>query len=450
MLTYILKQRPELLESIETREQKLLFPSETYVAMIKFLLKCFESEKLLSETDGGPSEFSSSVKTMCLLLDHAMAFEGSVELHACASRALVAIGSHAPQVIVPHYANKLPWLKQLLSHVDIDTRETAARLLGMASSGLPTTAASALINELVFSISDSRKIRFDYHYGAVCAMGYITADCISRTPPIPEVLLQSVLKCLVDVVNSENATLASIAMQALGHIGLRVPLPSIADDSTSADILVVLQEKLRKLLSGDDTKAIQKIAVSLGHVCMKETSPSHLSIAIDLVFSLCRSKVEDVLFAAGEALSFLWGTVPVTADTILKTNYTSLSMSSNYLMENMSTSLTNYNSDEMIEDSGSRANVRDAITKKLFDGLLYSHRKEERYAGTVWLLSLTMYCGHHATIQQMLAEIQVSCQSMSNFCTSELVTITIIIANYLLSLLTMHSIGYARTLSMWH
>ncbi|XP_056162562.1 uncharacterized protein LOC130136561 [Syzygium oleosum] len=407
MLTYILKQRPELLESIETGEQQLLFPLETYAAMIKFLLKCFESEKLLSETDGGPSEFPSSVKTMCLLLDHTMVFEGSVELHACASRALVAIGLHTPQVIVPHYANKLSWLKQLLSHWDIDTRETAARLLGMASSGLPTTAASALISELVSSISDSLTIRFNHHYGAVCAIGYVTADCICRTPPMSEVLLQSVLKCLVDVVNSENATLASIAMQALGPIGLRVPLPSIADDSTSAGIFMVLQEKLRKLLSGDDTKAIQKIAVSLGHVCMKETSSSRLNIAIELIFSLCRSKVEDVLFAAGEALSLLWGTVPVTADTILELNYTSLSMSSNYLMENMSTSLTGYNSNGMIEDTeGSRASARDAITRKLFDDLLCSHRKEERCAGTIWLLSLTIYCGHHAHIQQMLPEIQ--------------------------------------------
>ncbi|KAF8017205.1 hypothetical protein BT93_H2408 [Corymbia citriodora subsp. variegata] len=406
-LTYILKQRPEVLESTETREQGLLFPSETYAAMIEFLLKCFESEKLPSEIDGGPSEFSSSVKNMCLLLDHAMVFEGSDKLHACASRALLAIGSHTPQVIVPHYANKLPWLKQLLSHWDIETRETAARLLGMVSSALPTTAASALISELVSSISDSRKIRFDYHYGAVCAIGYVTADCICRTPPIPEVLLQSVLKCLVDVVNSESATLASIAMQALGHIGLRVPLPSIADDSTSADIFMVIQEELRKLLSGDDTKAIQKIAVSLGHVCVKETSSSRLNIAIDLVFSLCRSKVEDVLFAAGEALSFLWGTVPVTADTILKTNYTSLSMSSNYLMENMSTSLTGYNSNGMIEDTkDSRASVRNAITTRLIEDLPYSCRKEERCAGAVWLLSLTMYCGHDANIHQMLPEIQ--------------------------------------------
>lgn len=33
------------------------------------------------------------------------------------------------------------------------------------------------------------------------------------------------------MVNSETATLASVSMQALGHIGLRVPLPPIANDS---------------------------------------------------------------------------------------------------------------------------------------------------------------------------------------------------------------------------
>lgn len=119
-------------------------------------------------------------------------------------------------------------------------------------------------------------------------------------------------------------------------------------------------------------------------------------------------QVEDVLFAAGEALSFMWGAVPVTADVILKTNYTSLSMSSKFLMENVNSSLMDGSSKGYIEVSDdSRAMIREAITRKLFDDLLYSNRKEERCAGTVWLLSLTIYCGHHSTIQQMLPEIQV-------------------------------------------
>ncbi|BBH02426.1 ARM repeat superfamily protein [Prunus dulcis] len=374
MLDFILSQQPNLLESAEMREQKLHFPSKTYLVMIEFLLKCFESELEQNISIKGLSDFQSSVEALCLLLEHAMAFEGSVELHARASKALIAIGSCMPKLIASRYAQKVSWLKQLLSHVDLDTREAAARLLGFASSALATAESSALISELIASI--------------------------------PDTLFQSTLKCLVDVANSETAALASVAIQALGHIGLIVPLPSLIIDSNSVDILMVLHEKLRKLLSGDDTKAIQKIVISIGHMCVKETSSSRLNIALDLSFSLCRSKVEDVLFAVGEALSFLWGGVPVTADLILKANY-SLSMASNFLMGDVNSSLSKNSHIETNEAEEDRyAMVRDAITKKLFDDLLYSTRKEERCAGTVWLLSITMYCGHNPAVQKMLPDIQ--------------------------------------------
>ncbi|KAE8684909.1 hypothetical protein F3Y22_tig00111105pilonHSYRG00694 [Hibiscus syriacus] len=97
-------------------------------------------------------------------------------------------------------------------------------------------------------------------------------------------------------------------------------------------ILEFLNEKISKLLSGDDTKAVQKIIISIGNMCVKETSAFNMKIAFDLIFSLCCSKVEDILIAAGEALSFLWGGVPVTSDVILKTNFISLSMPSNFLL----------------------------------------------------------------------------------------------------------------------
>lgn len=355
---------------------------------------------------GRSSEFLSSVERMCLLLEHAMAFEGSVELHSTTSKALVTIGSYLPEMVSSHFASRISWLKHLLSHVDMDTRESVARLLGIASSSLPVTSSSDLIRELVSLFSGTNK-RFEVQHGALCATGFVTADCVSRSPSIQEELLQNTLKCLVDVVNSESATLASISMQALGHIGLSGSLPSLVCDSSSVSILELLNEKLSKLLSGDDNKAVQKIVISIGHMCVKETSASNMKIALDLIFSLCRSKVEDILFAAGEALSFIWGGVPVTADVILKTNYTSLSMTSNFLMGDMKFSLSKYSSDEKnVVSEDCHIVVRDTISKKLFDALLYSSRKEERCAGTVWLLSLTMYCGDHPTIQQMLPEIQ--------------------------------------------
>lgn len=98
MLEYILKQQPKLLDSTEMRGQKLLFPSQAYLVMVKFLVRCFELDMEESNTQAVGTEFLNSAQKMCLLLEHCLAFEGSAELHACASRALVSIGSYLPEV----------------------------------------------------------------------------------------------------------------------------------------------------------------------------------------------------------------------------------------------------------------------------------------------------------------------------------------------------------------
>lgn len=113
MLDYIVKQQPMLLNSEENRHHKLLFTSKTYVVMIQFLLKCFESELEMNNSLEGSSEFRSSVEAMCSLLEHAMSFEGSVELHANASKALVAVASRIPEVAT----DSLAWF--LLSALSI-------------------------------------------------------------------------------------------------------------------------------------------------------------------------------------------------------------------------------------------------------------------------------------------------------------------------------------------
>lgn len=64
---------------------------------------------------------------------------------------------------------------------------------------------------------------------------------------IPEALFQTTLKLLVDVVNSETATLASVAVQALGHIGLIVALPSLIIESSSGNSIVFLSYHILSL-----------------------------------------------------------------------------------------------------------------------------------------------------------------------------------------------------------
>lgn len=405
MVDFIVEQKPALLNSTPSQEMAILFPSETYLPMIKFLLRCFEADvKHYAALED--SDFAQTVEKMLLLLENAMTYEGSVQLHGEVSKALMMVAGHVPKVVASRYAEKLSWLKQLLGHVDFGTREAVARLLGLASSAVNVSSSSDMIFELSSSISGTVKLRFEMQHGLICALGYVTANSLIRTPPISGAVLQTAVKCLVDLVNSEDPTLASAAMQALGHIGLCVPLPLLPHDSSSVTVLYILREKLAKLLLRDDIKAVQRIVIALGHMCAKESSFALISIALDVIFSLSRSKVEDILFAAGEALAFLWGGVPTTADVVLRTNYSSLSTISNFLMEDMSSSLSSstHTGSEVLEVH--HVDVRDAITRKLFDELLYSNKKEERCAGTVWLLSLTMYCGHNPSIQQLLPDIQ--------------------------------------------
>ena len=101
MLDYICKQQPRLLESEETRDS-LIFPSKTYMAMIDFLMKCFLVE-FTQEDSRTTDKVQASVVTFCSLLEHAMASKGSVELHAKASRSILAIASYFPQVFMPKF-----------------------------------------------------------------------------------------------------------------------------------------------------------------------------------------------------------------------------------------------------------------------------------------------------------------------------------------------------------
>ncbi|WOK96791.1 hypothetical protein Cni_G05498 [Canna indica] len=404
MLDYICSQQPKLLNSSELREGMLLFPSKAYVAMVKFLMKCFRADFTSSKFSGPVDRSCAPVLMLCSVLEHAMAFEGSVELHATATKALVDIAANLPELVATRYAERLSWLQPLLGHIDTDTRESASRLLGIACSALPTSIVSTLLSELSSSISNTHTLRYESHHGALSAIGYVTAECMKEPLKISEAHLKVVIDALIYIVESENSELASAAMEALGHIGLRCSLPSYGQ----AGILSNLSGKLKKLLSGDDIKSIQKILISLGHISVNETSFEHLNCALDLIFSCCRSKVEDILFASGEALSFIWGGVPVTADMILKSNYSSLSKVSSYLTGGLSLSSPSITTSslESAMDVESRAMAQEIITKKLFDVLLYSSRKEERCSGTVWLVSLLMYCGHHPKIQQLLPEIQ--------------------------------------------
>lgn len=62
-------------------------------------------------------------------------------------------------MIAARYADKVPWLKQYLGHIDFDTRESVSRLLGIASCALPLDTLSNVVQDLISSVSAAPKLR---------------------------------------------------------------------------------------------------------------------------------------------------------------------------------------------------------------------------------------------------------------------------------------------------
>lgn len=104
MLNYICRQRPQLLHSEEQGNKKLLFPTKTFLAMIKFLMKCFEASDSSDLVQEDP--FHSPVARMCVILEHGMSYEGSSELHALALKSLVDLSSREQKVSAPYHLLK--------------------------------------------------------------------------------------------------------------------------------------------------------------------------------------------------------------------------------------------------------------------------------------------------------------------------------------------------------
>lgn len=313
---------------------------------------------------------------------------------------------------------------------------------------------------------------------------------------------------LLEIIGNKSSPLAGSVAEALGHVGLRGPLPipvgdlssvsvsSSSQASTSAEVansgtgkevlsssefsqypgeqteiiahtteptLSLVLSRLAELITSKEVKVVQKAVLAYGHICFGDSNPEVLQAALTALFSLSRSKVmglkpllstanpcncafaciwcgsirffviltcvwvvlstsrfltvcsssaamqaEDVLFTVGEALSFIWGDIRMTADEILRTSYISLSSSSYFLLgDTIPTAVPS----EMHLHDGSAGEARDSaremILRKLLDELLFSSRKEERCAGSVWLLSLVTYCGRHPKLQKRLPEIQV-------------------------------------------
>ncbi|XP_024395125.1 LOW QUALITY PROTEIN: uncharacterized protein [Physcomitrium patens] len=468
MMEYICQQQPHVLSKPPLGERTMLFPPKAYAAMITFVQHCYENEIGLdkSKLKGKEDVFSDILgktppeEAFQLLMEHGMAIDGTADLQGIASTGLLKLASFNPNQFADAYATRITWLRQFIGHIDSTTREAIARLLGIAVSSLSAPQAADLLQQLLSTFHNVQKARFEDLHGSICAAGYVLAQCMTNTPAVPESLICDALNALFKETKNANPSLAGSAAEAIGHAGLRKPLPVVIGDLASAasstksaksspeeaattgvgaesstattamPSTATTQEKeksddgravvekgelslasivtqLRVLLGNKDVKVMQKAAIALGHLCFGDRSVELANASLTALFTLSKTKAEDVLFSVGEALAFIWGGVPVTANSILKSNYVSMAATSNYLSGE---SLAYGKDVEMIDavesTDDTTSDPHEINVKKLFDELLFSGYKDERCSGSVWLLSIISYCGHHPRVQSMLPQIQ--------------------------------------------
>ncbi|XP_024544607.1 proteasome adapter and scaffold protein ECM29 [Selaginella moellendorffii] len=398
LMSFICEKQPGIMKPSVVGERNLLFPPKVYVAMVSYLMKCYELR----------TQEEEEIVSLRLLLEHGMAYEGVAELHALCSAGLLTLASEQPTKFAQLYAERIDWLKQFLGNIDVNTRESISRLLGIVIGGLDPLQASDLLKSFV---EGTTKNRFENAHGSICSAGYALAQCRTGVPSVSEDVQQNTTRVLIRLLGSEKFQLGGFAAEALGHAGLRAPLAvPLGDLSKEEEVqegnetLATVFTHFKKLLLSQEAKVVQRTVIAIGHLCFGNPLPELLDLAVEMLFQLKRSKVEDVLISVGEAMAFIWGVIPVDVDTILRSNFVSLSHSTNFFSDDPAS--VEDRSAKAVDINDQRKTSRDKILKVLLDELIFSSRKEERCAGSVWLLSLVIYCGRHLQIQALLPKIQ--------------------------------------------
>lgn len=98
MLDFIEGNNPLVRDTTQSGDTTLLLESSTYVVMIKFLMKCLEADVQQSHMVED-SAFLDSVDKLLWLLEHAMAYQGSVKLHSDTTKAFITVAASVPQVV---------------------------------------------------------------------------------------------------------------------------------------------------------------------------------------------------------------------------------------------------------------------------------------------------------------------------------------------------------------
>eukprot|EP00873_Tetraselmis_striata_P043262 jgi/Tetstr1/463526/TSEL_008405.t1 len=447
MLAYLVEQHPSLGHSADASKPLVLKPA-VFLEAVKFIRRCWEAQP-----EGSPRA-APDMEAYLHLLEAALVPDGTNELQEIALEALLEAAYQNQEFHAKWLAARMPWLTAFLSHTAIGVRSSAAKLTGLAVMGMGAPGAAAALVSLAAPLSDDgegakdKKAKYEQVDGSLAALGYVLAQvghATSGGPAVGQAELEAAATALFGALFKADTSLAARAAAALGHAGLRGPLPlplgaappaaeaedgdGDGDKSKGAGggeeggrpepSQVAVVRRLAELVKDRDMKVVMQAARATGHLCAGSEEAALLEPAAEALLALATNKTEEVQFAVGDALAFAFGGVCVGADEVLRSGFESLAVSNRFFSAGGDGGDT-----EMAEAAGpasgaaapaaspAREAMQGVVLGKLMEEYVYHSRVEVRCAACIWLLSLVAFTQRHPRLMAMLPEIQEAFSSL--------------------------------------
>lgn len=113
----------------------------------------------------------------------------------------------------------------------------------------------------------------------------------------------------ITTANEKASTAGGAAETVSGPASPSASTPASAAASAAREAAAdqSMMQRIMALTKDKDVKVVQKAAMAAGHICAGDAVKGNLGPALEGLFALGFNKNEDVLFTVGEALCFVFG-----------------------------------------------------------------------------------------------------------------------------------------------
>nr|XP_032808549.1 proteasome adapter and scaffold protein ECM29 [Petromyzon marinus] len=298
---------------------------------------------------------------------------------------LLEVVAIAPDHLAEQFADKMDWIKGLMSSNREETRELASQLLAVVTAHAPACHLPDAVAALLKSTGDQSP---EVQHGAVLALGYLVSRCLSGRQcrdkgRLPDDLVRTAITAIGAFVGNTSPVLSMAGCVALGEIARSGALP-LPDSGSGLSKLSLVETLLAKIRSGKEaSKMKEKAVMALGNFSVGDAAFPHQKLVMEgLMDSVEARQVELQLWVAESLVSAARGVDSASRHDVWTEG------------------------DAASHGVGGGNDEVAWLLNAVLTRYVPSPNPHVRHAASVWLLSIVQRLGYHSAVKCQLKEIQ--------------------------------------------